>query len=440
MSHSINFTKVALNAISPTENSPREVYRDTKISGLQLRVTSKGVKTFSVFKRTKNGVPERITLGRFPDMTVEQARLRAMEINAMIAKGENPGDAARDSREEPTLREAFAEYKNDYLIPHLKKTTKDMEANFNRYLSVLASKKISNIQDSDIRKLINNLGAVKGHATANRTLELIRAVINKSILWKRFKGKNPTMGIQKFKLESRDRFVQGEELPRLFKALSLFHNQMIRDFVLISLLTGARRANIMAMRWDQISFDRREWRIPETKNGSPQTVTLTVEAVQVLNSRSINGSEWVFPGDGITGHLVSPKNGWKSFLDFEEFTYLEDLVRTKIGESRVNPNESLKNKIIKLREIAISLNLDISKSRLPDLRLHDLRRTMGSWQAKTGASLVIIGKTLNHKSTMATQVYARLDSDPVRESMQNATNEMLRVSGMGIIPSATRDS
>ena len=61
---------------------------------------------------------------------------------------------------------------------------------------------------------------------------------------------------------------------------------------------------------------------------------------------------------------------------------------------------------------------------LMDVRIHDIRRTMGSYQAITGASLPIIGKTLGHKSPQSTQVYARLHDDPIRASMERAANEM----------------
>ncbi|HRB21537.1 MAG TPA: tyrosine-type recombinase/integrase, partial [Nitrosomonas sp.] len=65
-----------------------------------------------------------------------------------------------------------------------------------------------------------------------------------------------------------------------------------------------------------------------------------------------------------------------------------------------------------------------------DLRLHDLRRTLGSWQAKTGASLAIIGKSLNHKHQNTTAIYARLDLDPVRNSVNTATSAMLTAGGL----------
>ena len=62
--------------------------------------------------------------------------------------------------------------------------------------------------------------------------------------------------------------------------------------------------------------------------------------------------------------------------------------------------------------------------------LHDLRRTLGSWQARTGASLAIIGKSLNHKSQQATAIYARLDLDPVRQSVNTATAAMFEAAGL----------
>jgi integrase len=75
--------------------------------------------------------------------------------------------------------------------------------------------------------------------------------------------------------------------------------------------------------------------------------------------------------------------------------------------------------------IAESMEIDPAIYDMTDLRIHDLRRTLGSWQAKTGASLAIIGKSLNHKSHQATAIYARLDLDPVRQSVNTATQAML---------------
>ncbi|MFZ4702524.1 MAG: site-specific integrase, partial [Candidatus Methylumidiphilus sp.] len=202
---------------------------------------------------------------------------------------------------------------------------------------------------------------------------------------KLFKGSNPAQGIKKFPETKRDRFLQSDELPAFFKAVAEEPNETLKDFFLISLLTGARRSNVQEMQWGQLHFERAEWKIPTTKNGEPQTVTLGVEAVEILRARAGCDPVWVFPGIGATGHLVEPKKGWKRVLE---------------------------------------------RAGLEDVRLHDLRRTLGSWQAKTGASLVIVGKSLNHKSVNTTAIYARLDMDPVRESVERATGAMLTAAGL----------
>ncbi len=69
----INFTKKALEKLPSPEKGGRDTYYDEKTSGLALRVTSTGTKTFMVYRRVQ-GRAERVTLGRFPSMTVEQAR------------------------------------------------------------------------------------------------------------------------------------------------------------------------------------------------------------------------------------------------------------------------------------------------------------------------------------------------------------------------------
>ena len=67
---------------------------------------------------------------------------------------------------------------------------------------------------------------------------------------------------------------------------------------------------------------------------------------------------------------------------------------------------------------------------LEDLRIHDLRRSLGSWAAIQGTSLAIIGAALGHKSTESTRIYARLTVDPVRDAMEKATSAMVSAGGL----------
>ncbi len=376
----INFTKATLDALSPPHlHSQRVYYYDTKARGLAISITSRGVKSFIVY-RWVNGKPERVTIGRYPDLSIEQARRKAADINAAIANGENPNDKRRAHRAEITL----GQLKDEYLERHAKAhkiSWRVDDAQFKRYLSHWEKSKLSAIQKNDIQKLHKEIGAKKGTYAANRLLTFLTTLFNKAIEFSLWDKPNPAAGIKKFKEISRDRFLQADELPRFFEALVNDPNELIRDYILISLLTGARRSNVLAMRWDEIDFIRREWRIPNTKNQTPQTITLTDEAITVLKNRHSSAkSHYVFPGTGKSGHLTEPKKVWRRIL---------------------------------------------ANAKIQNLRIHDLRRTLGSWQARTGSSLTIIGKSLNHKSPQATAIYARLDLDPVRLSVEKATEAML---------------
>jgi len=156
---------------------------------------------------------------------------------------------------------------------------------------------------------------------------------------------------------------------------------------------------VQEMRWSEINWQQNSWRIPETKNGEVQIVPLSPAAVRILEKRkAATKNEWVFPSSGKTGHLVEPKIAWRRLLAQAAAIQKEEWVKTNPDKDesefqKENPNAGFR-----------------------DLRLHDLRRTLGSWQAATGASLTIIGKSLGHKSLAATQIYARLNLDPVRSS------------------------
>lgn len=379
----INFTKVTLGRLPNPAPGKRSFYYDNKVRGLGVCITDKGTKSFMVY-RWLDSKPERIMLGRYPDLSIEQARDKTIEINALIAKGENPNDKRRLERAEITLKGLFHEYMEHYAKLH-KKSWKTDESRFNLHLSHWNNRKLSQITRADIQKLHADMG--KDHKVeANRLIALLSIMFNKAVEFGLWDKPNPASGIKKFREKSRDRYLQSEELPRFFTALAEEPNETIRDYILLAILTGARRSNLLAMQWEEISWERAEWRIPITKNGDPQIITLSEEAVTILKRRKTTTSgQYVFSGNGQTGHLVEPKKGW-----------LRVLKHADIG----------------------------------NLRIHDLRRTLGSWQAKTGASLTIIGKSLNHKSPQTTAIYARLDLDPVRESVKKATNAILIAAGL----------
>ncbi len=196
-------------------------------------------------------------------------------------------------------------------------------------------------------------------------------------------------------------------------------------------MTGARRANVMAMRWDQVSFERGEWRIPVTKSGKSHVVPVLPDALNILRRRqkTVDG-EYVFPGTGEAGHLIEPKKGWRRILARAELYQLVDWIAqaqgwTKDQISVAKGAADLRKAVREARSAAKAIKIDPGPA-----RIHDLRRTLGSWQAATDASLPMIGRTLAHKNVSTTAIYARLNLDPVRESMQKAVTAMLSAGSM----------
>lgn len=138
------------------------------------------------------------------------------------------------------------------------------------------------------------------------------------------------------------------------------------------------------MSWEQINFELETWTIPKTKNGDSQTVPLKPSALEILRRRFNDENKhphWVFPSDrkgrktGELSHMGNPKEAWKRI---------------------------------------------IGRAEIKDLRVHDLRRTAGSYMAIQGISPTIIGKALGHRSQAATAKYARLTQDPVRQALMLA--------------------
>lgn len=382
-----HFKKEDIEALPLPEGDKRVWYWDTKCPGLALRISGKGYRIFYLY-RWVGGKPQQKSLGTFPSMTLEQARRRAAELNGAVAVGqEDLQKASSSTRGEKTFKELFDWYFENY-SKH-KKSKNDDEMQNRLHFHGLASKRLSKITKADLRQLHREIAEKTrrvddegetvrrtGHYAANKALRLLRTVFNAAIKEDLYKGPNPAMHIDWFKEESRERRLMPSEIPTFLQAVDDEPNETVKDFVLMSLLTGARKSNVLEMRWEHIDFDSRHWYIPMTKNGKPQDVPLEDQELEILKRRKEKAEgPWVFPGDGGTGHMQDPRKGWLRIL---------------------------------------------KRANLQGLRLHDLRRSLGSLMVDTGASLPMIGKALNHLSPSSTAIYARLSSQPVRDAKRKA--------------------
>jgi integrase len=371
----VNFTVTSLAAVTCPPDRDRMYVYDARTTGLACMVTANGSRAF-YFVRKLAGRMVRTRIGG-REMTIEQARLAVARMNGDIALGNDPSAGKRAVRQSATLQELFdrweAEHAKVRLAPRTQVTDK---GRFDTCFEDWKNRRILSINESDVRAIHAKLGKERGHVTANRAVQVLRKLYNFARV-----GHNPASKATKmFPERSRERFILPAEMPALFKAIDDDQtNPLIRDFLYLCLFTGARRSNVEAMRDEEIDFERGVWTIPaeKTKAHLPIHVPLVPQALEIINRRKGHASGFILPGYGVTGHLVEAKATWKDVL-------------TRAG--------------------------------LKDLRIHDLRRSLGSYQAALGSSLPVIGASLGHSNLAATAIYSRLHLEPVRQSVLGAAN------------------
>jgi integrase len=368
---------------------------------LALAVTHAGSRSFYLYKRV-HGRPERIHIGGFPDLTVEQARRKAAELCGDIARGENPAGRRRKARGAMTLGELFADYIERAKLD--KRTWAEDRRRYDTHLSAWKARKLAEITKADVARLHGKIGADTPYE-ANRTRALLSVLYSHAAGQFDYEGPNPCRGVKRFREEKRERFLLPDELKRFFAALNADETApVMRDFYSVALLTGARRGNVQSMRWDELDLGRGTWGIPgsKSKNSKPMVVHLPVKAVEILQARKDANDEkpeaeragYVFPSYGACGHIVDARQSWTDIID---------------------------------------------RAKLPGLRMHDLRRTLASWAAMTGASLHVVGKALGHRDPTATAIYARLTDAPVRDAVNTAAVAMLTAGGL-LLPAPAPDT
>lgn len=186
-------------------------------------------------------------------------------------------------------------------------------------------------------------------------------------------GSNPCRHVQRFSERPRTRYLNGEELQRLGKALrTLLENGDIQpsaaNAIRMLLLTGARLNEILTAKWAWIDVPARVLRLPDSKSGEKR-LYLSEAANDLLERQQTlaSGSEFLFPGRSPGKHMINLRKPWTRLCQEAE---------------------------------------------IDGVRLHDLRHTAASIAVGQGATLPVIGRLLGHSQAQTTLRYAHVDSDP----------------------------
>lgn len=349
---------------------------DSEIKGFGVVVLPSGRKTYIIQYRNADRVSKRFKLGVHGNITAEQARMMAKQHFGNVSQGQDPATQKKDNFHLPTI----ADLAQDYLERHGKRKRprslkEDQKFLNSLILPNLGKKKVRNVTQREIETLHLSKSATPYHA--NRMLSLLSKMFSLAQSWG-WRDDNPVKGIERFIEQKRERWLNQEELTRLWKVLNQYPFKLASFAIKLLLLTGARRGEVLNATWEQFDFKQGVWTKPShlTKQKKQEHLPLSEEAIallQELKNLNLTKSDYLFPGR-VEG---------RPMRDFRGFW----------------------RKVLK-------------EANLENVRVHDLRHTYASHLVSNGVNISVVGKLLGHTQAVTTQRYAHLAD----ESLRQATN------------------
>lgn len=416
----VKLTQSVVTAAKP--EAVRYILTDTRIPGFWLAVEPSGRKTFKLRYRVgggRGGIVREPKIGDASAMRAEKARSIAAEWSAEVAMGGDPGGNRQAQREAPAMSELFARYMSDHARPHKRASSvaEDERLIALHLVGPFGRRKVAQVTRADVDRF--HKGLADRPYLANRCLAVLSKSFALAEIWAwRADGTNPCRLVKRFTEEKRSRFLGADELGRLGAALrvaerdgflTLSERQDIREepmrvpisrwaiaAVRLLVLTGARKSEILSLRWDRIDMSAgkalvapKEAPTVRGKAAGLKTLMLPPPALEVLASlpRSVDNPHAI-QGGKPGAALVNIKDPWSA-----------------------------------IREVA----------GLDDVRIHDLRHSFASVGAAGGASLPIIGALLGHTQPQTTARYAHLHSDPLQTAASSIGSRI--AADMGDAPS-----
>ncbi len=354
----------------------RTEYFDESLPGFGVRVSPSGHKSFCLFYRRGKRL-RRFTLGRFPALSLAQARALARDALLEVARGGDPAVNKTETRQADTFAELADEYLERHAKPNKKSWRQDQCVIRKELDPVLGRMLAKDVSRADIRELLEKIVKRPAPSKANATHTIVRKLFNWA-LSQDLVERNPCHGLPRpAKVRQRHHVLSEGDIRKLWASLN---EETCRTAALfkLRLLTAQRGGEVIGMRWREIDLDSAWWTIPSerSKNGLPHRVPLSPPALAILKNlhQQSHDSPWAFPSPRGNSHLT---DSYKFAKRIRETAGIE-------------------------------------------FRGHDLRRTAASFMASMGVPRLVVARILNHAEKGVTAVYDRHSYDPEKRRALHA--------------------
>lgn len=251
------------------------------------------------------------------------------------------------------------------------------------FLIHISPSMIGELRD-ELQTEMTRRGKLRSSSTTNRYLASLSKAFSVSVREYGWMKENPVLKIQRPpEAKARDRFLDKEEMSQLLKACHESKSSHLYAVVLLALSTGARKGELLSLKWEDVDFSRKILTFRNTKNGETRVVPLTEDAFACLvkeKGKRIVFSEYVFPS------LCGRKSG----------------------------------------DIKSAWERAVETVGLKDVCFHTLRHTHCSWLAMCGTSTLEIAAILGHKTLSMVKRYAHFASSATAKALQRMNEQVLR--------------
>jgi integrase len=397
----VNLTATLIREL-PAPASGNVIHYDREVRGLGLRITTNNARSW-IFNYRVNGIERRLTIGALSDWPPKLAREEAKRLRRRVDQGHDPMAERHAERAAPTVRDLFERWRTEKAPAMRPRSRLEQERLFHQWIEPeLGSRKVGDVTHEEIdrlhRKITHRKSSRKGTkgapVRANRAIAFASRLFNLAVVWK-MRADNPVKGIEKNPEQARHRYLAAAELDRLDAALAAEPDRQLVNIIWLLLLTGARKGELLAMRWDNLDLgEPAVWTKPASAvkqarlhrvplNNQARDILLVIEAETSGKVVQFAPSPFVFPARNELGRMRDIKRGWERICH---------------------------------------------RAGLTNLRIHDLRHSFASFLVSAGYNLPMVGALLGHSQVATTARYAHL-LDTAQRAAAETLGALVRKNG-----------
>ena len=365
---------------------------DCDLAGFGIRFSKGGAVSWIVQYRNASGRTRRYTIGPEESFTPEQAREKAQEVRAMVSEGGDPLEERKSLKGSKRVAELVANRLKSLQGKTTPRGYRETERTLGKISERFGARSWWDISREDVERWHRSMSD-GAPVEANRLLTRLRALLETAArsdqkTASRLSWSNPCSGVERNPERRRKVYLGEAELARLGQAVreaeeeGTEHPSVIGAIRLL-VLTGARRSEVLSLRWSYVDFEDSCFRLSTSKTG-PKVIPLGAAALEVLarmrESFRMKDNPYVVPGTREGKPWYNLDKPWRRICDRADL-YFEN----ETGE----------------RE---------------RYRLHDLRHSFASHAVRHDLPLAIVGAVLGHASAATTERYAHVGKSPQKDA------------------------